>query len=111
MTEKVFLAHILQNIECIETFVKDMTFLELKQDKLRQYAIIRAIEIMGEATKNLPEAFKKQHSETPWKEIIRARDKMIHYYFGINLETVWKIIKEDIPQLKAQLLAIQKELA
>ncbi|MFH1917813.1 MAG: DUF86 domain-containing protein [Nanoarchaeota archaeon] len=73
---------------------------DLVADKQKQYAIIRAIEIIGEAVKNLPQKFIKKYPEIPWKEIVGTRDKLIHHYFGIDLDMIWKIVKEDLPRLK-----------
>ncbi|MFH1152026.1 MAG: DUF86 domain-containing protein [Nanoarchaeota archaeon] len=73
---------------------------DLVADKQKQYAIIRAIEIIGEAVRNLPQKFIKKYPEIPWKEIVGTRDKLIHHYFGIDLDMIWKIVKEDLPRLK-----------
>ena len=96
----IFIKHILQNIEDIETFSKGLSKGNLERDILKQKAIIRSVEIIGEAVRNLPDSFKKKHSEIPWRDIIGTRDKMIHHYFGVDLDIVWNIIKKDIPELK-----------
>lgn len=109
MTEKelaVFIRHILENIEKIEIFSKGILKEGLKNDELRQYAIVRAIEVIGEAVKNLPEEFKEKHKDIPWKEIIGTRDIMIHKYFGVDLEIVWDIIENNLPDLKKKLKKI-----
>ena len=67
------------------------------------------IEIIGEAVKNLPESFKKKYPEVPWKEIAGTRDKLIHEYFGVDLKLTYKIAKENIPELKKNILKILKE--
>ena len=106
MTEKsqtVFIRHILENIEKIEDFSKGISKEELKNDELRKYAIVRAIEIIGEAVKNLSSEFKEKHKDIPWKEIIGTRDIMIHKYFGVDLEVVWDIISNNLPDLKKKL--------
>ena len=104
----IFIKHILQNIEDIETFSKGLSKDNLEKDILRQKAIIRSLEIIGEAVRNLPDSFKKKHPETPWKDIIGTRDKMIHHYFGVDLDIVWEIIKEEIPKLKKQIKKIKE---
>src|SRR3989339_674357 len=96
----IFIKHILENIDIIEEFSKNSSKQEIFKDKQKQYAIIRAIEIIGEAAKNLPNSFTKKYSEVNWKEIIGTRDKLIHQYFGIDLDIIWSIIKRDIPKLK-----------
>jgi len=62
--------------------------------------VTRALEIISKATKNLPESLKKENSEVPWRKMNRPRDKVIHGYFGIDLEVVWSTINEDIPSVK-----------
>ena len=107
---KIFILHILENIEKIESFSKNMSKENLGKDEQKQYAIIRAIEIIGEAAKNLPVSFKNKYSNIPWKEIIGTRDKIIHHYFGIDLNIVWDIIKKDLPDLKGKIKKILEEL-
>ena len=102
----VFITHILENIEKIESFTKDLAKEGFLKDELKQYAVVRAIEIIGEASKNLSEDFKKEHPEVEWKEIIGARDKISHHYFGIKLSTIWNIITNDLPDLKKKVKAI-----
>jgi len=106
----IFIKHILQNIEDIEIFSKGLSKNNLEKDILRQKAIIRSLEIIGEAVRNLPDSFKKKHPETPWKDIIGTRDKMIHHYFGVDINTVWGIIKKDLPNLERKIEKIKKEL-
>ncbi|MBS3071682.1 DUF86 domain-containing protein [Candidatus Pacearchaeota archaeon] len=102
--------HILDNINKIEKFSKDLKKEDLSKDELKQYALIRAIELIGEAAKNITKNMKEKHNEVPWKDIIGSRDRIIHQYFGINLEIIWNIIKKDIPKLKVNLDKILKEL-
>ncbi|HLD55037.1 MAG TPA: DUF86 domain-containing protein [Candidatus Nanoarchaeia archaeon] len=105
----IFIKHILENIDIIEEFSKNSSKQEIFKDKQKQYAIIRAIEIIGEAAKNLPNSFTKKYSEVNWKEIIGTRDKLIHQYFGIDLDIIWSIIKRDIPKLKKEIQGIIKK--
>jgi len=99
----IFLEHILENIKKIEKFSIGMAKEDLEKNELKQYAIVRAIEIIGEAARNLPLKFRERHSEIPWKNIIGTRDIMIHRYFGIDTDIVWNIIKEDLPKFKRQI--------
>lgn len=96
-----FLRDIIDSIDKIERFTKGFDFEEFAEDEKTVYAVIRALEIIGEATKNLPESLKKDYPEVPWKKMTGTRDKVIHGYFGIDTEVVWSTIKEDIPSVRA----------
>lgn len=101
--EIIFIRHIIDNISKIEKFSKDISREELMNDELRQYAIVRAIDIIGEAVKNLPKDFKENNEDIPWKDIVGTRDIMIHKYFGVDFGAVMDIIKNDLPDLKKKL--------
>ena len=114
MSEKdvfIFLEHIIENIKDIESFSKNILKEDLNKNKEKLNAIVRSIEIIGEAAKNIPNSFKEKHTQIPWKVIIGTRDKLIHHYFGVDLDMVWKIVKEDIFILKKQILEIKEEIA
>ena len=100
----------LQSINAIEEFSEDMKREELISNRMKQSAIVREIEIIGEAVKNVSEETKKKHKEVQWKKIAGTRDKMIHHYFGVDLDIVWRIIKDDIPTLKKKILNIKEEI-
>ena len=95
-----YLKDILDSINDIEDFIRNMSFKEFKKDKKTINAVVRSIEVMGEATKNIPKALRNKHKEVPWKKIVGMRDKLIHEYFGIDVEILWKTVTEDIPPLK-----------
>jgi len=84
----------------IINFTKDMTFEEFEGDKKTQHAVIHCLEVTGEAVKKIPDDIRNRYNKMPWKEIAGMRDKLIHEYFGVDLETVWTTIIEDIPPLK-----------
>lgn len=104
----IFIKHILESIEQIESFSKGLSKETFLKDKLRQSAVIRQLEIIGEATKNIPPEFRKKHHEIEWNKIAGLRDKVIHHYFGINLNIVWEVIKKDLPKLKEDIKKILK---
>ncbi len=113
MTKKnpeIFIEHILESIDKIKSFSKNISKEELFKNELNKYAIIRAIEIIGEAVKNLPADFRNNYPDIPWSKIAGMRDKLMHHYFGVDFNNVWKVIKEDIPKLNQQILKIKKNL-
>ena len=98
----VFLKHILECINLIEEYSKNLSQADFKGNVELQDAIIRRLEIIGEAARNLPDEFKTSYSDTQWRQIIAARNILAHFYFGIDLNTIWNIVKNDLPQLKEQ---------
>ncbi len=107
---EIFIEHILESINKIEEYSKSLSKEKLIKDSIIQDAIVRRIELVGEAAKNLPDDFKEKYFFIPWKEIIGTRDKIIHHYFGVNLDMIWEIITINIPDLKIKILKIKKEL-
>ncbi|MGB9621980.1 MAG: DUF86 domain-containing protein [Brevinematia bacterium] len=95
-----YLKDILDSIDDIESFIRSMSFEDFKRDKKTIYAVVRSIEVIGEATKKIPKALKDKHKDVPWKKMAGMRDKLIHEYFGVDVEILWKTIKEDLPPLK-----------
>jgi uncharacterized protein with HEPN domain len=103
---KIFLKDILESIERIEQYVKDTTESEFLDDYEKQDAIMKRLEIIGEAVKNIPKKVKAEHSEIPWKQMSGMRDVLIHEYFGVVMKRVWDTAKNDIPKLKKQILKL-----
>lgn len=104
-----FLQDILEAIDDIEGFVKETEYNEFSVDKKTIYAVTKALEIIGEATKNLPDSLKKEYSDVPWKFMAGIRDKVVHGYFSIDLPIVWKTAKTDVPSLKPLIEEILEE--
>lgn len=99
----IFIKHIKESIMNIESFSKNLSKKAFIKNRLKQSAIIREIEIIGEAVKNIPNSFRKKYPKIPWSKIAGARDKIIHHYFGLDLDTVWEIIEKDLPDLKKKI--------
>ncbi|MBU4274797.1 DUF86 domain-containing protein [Patescibacteria group bacterium] len=107
---KVFLEHIKESIGEIENYIKNISVDKFADDTKTQDAVIRRIEIIGEAAKNLPSDFKRKNPDIEWREIVSMRNKLIHEYFGIDIDLIWKVVKNDIPKLKKQILDLLKKL-
>jgi len=106
----IFIKHILDSIDAIEEFSREMDKKELSSNRMKQSAIVREIEVIGEAVKNISKRLKDEYPSVPWKEIVGTRDKMIHHYFGVDLNIIWNIIKKDLLDLKISIERIEKEL-
>ncbi|MEA2089905.1 MAG: DUF86 domain-containing protein [Thermoproteota archaeon] len=103
---KFFLRHILESIRWIEEYTEGIS----KDDFLRltkvQDAVIRRLEIVGEAVKNLPSEFREKYLDIPWRQIAGIGDVLIHGYFGVDLDLLWNVVKKDIPDLKQKISKI-----
>jgi uncharacterized protein with HEPN domain len=95
-----YLQDILTTIDLTQSFVTNMTFAEFQTDPKTSFAVIRALEIIGEATKNIPISIRAEYPAIPWKGFAGMRDKLIHAYFGVNLEVVWDTLQQDLTQLR-----------
>jgi len=89
-------------------YTRTLTYQRFLRDKKTQDAVVRNLEIIGEAAKNISDALKEKYPQVPWKELAGVRDKLIHHYFGVNLEVVWDIVKQELPVLVLQLEAISR---
>ena len=105
-----YLNDIQEAIKRISEYTARLSFQQFIQDRKTQDAVIRNIEVIGEATKNLSHHVRKSNSNIPWKEMAGIRDKMIHHYFGINDEIVWEIAKKELPYLLPKIKEILKAL-
>ena len=108
---KVYLDDIMESIIKIEGYMnKVLSYKDFKCNNLITDAVVRNLEIIGEATKNLPLDIKRRYRDIEWKKISGLRDILIHEYFGINLEIVWDVVTDKIPKLKSSIKKIIKEL-
>ncbi len=105
-----YLTDILQAVSEVDEFTHGMTYNNFLRDKKTINAVIRSLEIMGEAAKRIPDEVRIRHPEIPWKYMTGMRDKLIHEYSGIDLETVWDVIKDELPPIRPLLERMEGEL-
>lgn len=106
----IFLEDILKNIELIDKFTISGNKENFMEDTKTQYSVIRGIEIIGEATKNLPKNITDKYPDIHWKDIAGMRDKLIHAYFGVDSKRVWSVVKDDLPDLKKRIKIILEDM-
>lgn len=107
---KLFVKDILDAIDKIEEFIGNMEYGEFIQDDKTSTAVVKKIEIIGEAIKNIPRDVRVKYKVIPWKDIVGMRNKITHAYFGIDYEIVWNVVKEKLPALKIQVEQVLKEM-
>lgn len=101
-----FIEDILDAIEKAEAMLSGVDFETFEDDYQLNFAVVRALEIIGEATKRLPESVRDQYSEIPWKDMAGMRDRIIHGYDAVNLRIVWDTVKKRIPEIKPKIQQI-----
>ncbi|MGE3551244.1 MAG: DUF86 domain-containing protein [Geobacter sp.] len=104
--DNIFLVHIADALCQIEQYTAGLDDSGFRESRLVQDAVIRQLEIIGEASKNVSSALRSQHPEVPWKDLAGFRDKLIHHYFGVDIVSVWLSVTTDLPILKQQITAL-----
>ncbi|HAI74303.1 MAG TPA: hypothetical protein DCS28_02770 [Candidatus Moranbacteria bacterium] len=105
---ELFIEDILFSLEKIESYTKNMTAKKFYDDFKTIDAVVRNLSIIGEASSNIPKEMKLKYPEVPWVEIIGMRNKVVHEYFGVDEEILWKTIKEDLPVFRKQIQNIKR---
>ena len=108
--DKVLVIHILNEIRFLRKITAGRKFDDLLSDEYFSHAVIRAVEVIGEASKNLSARLKAEHPGIAWREIAGMRDKVIHRYFEINWQIVWSVITDDLSALEPEFSDLLKEM-
>jgi len=106
----LYVKDILQNMLDAEEFIEGMSYEQFISDKRTLNAVLRSIEVIGEAAKNVPDEIRTQYPDIPWKEMAGMRDKVIHLYFGVDKEVIWFVVKDRIPAIRPLIERTLKEI-
>ncbi len=106
----LFAKDIYNSILQIEKFTEGMSYAQFVKDDKTASAVVRKLEIIGEATKNIPYEIRQKYKSLPWSDMAKMRDKVAHFYFGIDYEIVWKTVKESLPLIKPEVERMLNDL-
>ncbi len=106
---RIYLKDIVAAMESIEGFIAGMDFGAFQADDKTASAVMRKLEIIGEAVKQVPPEVRHRYPQVPWREMAGMRDKLIHFYFGVDYSLVWRAITERIPKIKGEIQRILQE--
>jgi uncharacterized protein with HEPN domain len=108
--DKEFMLDMIEAIKRIELYTKELSYQDFLQKMETQDAVVRNYEIIGEAVKNLSKTLKAKYKDIQWKEIAGMRDKVIHFYFGVNWDIVWRTAKDNLPPFKEKIEGVLKAI-
>jgi len=106
----LYLKDIFQNMQDAEEFIEGLSYEQFLADKRTFNAVVRSLEVIGEAAKNVPDEIRTKYPLVPWKEMAGMRDKVIHFYFGVDHEAVWIAVKDRIPAVRPWIEQILKDM-
>jgi uncharacterized protein with HEPN domain len=106
----LYLSDIIENMRDAEQFIGIRTFEAFRSDKMAVNAVLRSLEVIGEATKNVPEDIRNRRPGVPWRNMARMRDRVIHIYFGVDYTRVWEAVKDVIPTVRPEIESLLKDL-
>ncbi|MDQ1262885.1 MAG: hypothetical protein QG575_2066 [Euryarchaeota archaeon] len=104
--DSVYLHHIIDAFLQIEGYTDGVSYEEFLSNRLLQDGVIRQLEVMGEAARNLSEGLLNEYPKIPWRQMISLRNRMIHAYFNVNLQIIWEIVQDDVPKIKENITNI-----
>jgi uncharacterized protein with HEPN domain len=104
-----YLRDILEMMDKVKKFISDMPFNEFAQDEKTHFAVFRALEVIGEAAKQIPPSIRHRHPDVPWGRMGGMRDRLIHGYFGVDVEIVWETATRLVPELRPRLADVLEE--
>jgi len=107
---KLYIGDILENITLMEEIIGSMKYEKFIANTEKKYAVVRCIEIIGEAVKNVPESIRLPYPDIPWRKMAGMRDKVIHFYLGVDYGIVWQVATVDLPAIKPHFERIFKEI-
>jgi len=105
-----YIDDILNSVEELEEFIEGMDYETFSSDRKTENAVIRSLEVMGEAAAKIPDTIRDKYPDIPWKRMVGMRNKLIHDYFGVDLDIIWAVSTEEIPPLKVHIKRLRDNM-